>query len=117
VLPGAIRRNLEHHLPFLASERLLMAATTSGGDRQELHEAIRLHSHATTARMREGHDNDLIERLAADPLFAGIDLIQAMDVPGLAGRAAAQVEEFITGPVREALATCPTRAAESALRV
>ena len=117
VLPGAIRRNLENHLPFLASERLLMAATTSGGDRQELHEAIRLHSHATTARMREGHDNDLIERLAADPLFAGIDLIQAMDVPGLAGRAAAQVEEFITGPVRAALAACPTRAAESALRV
>ena len=117
VLPGAIRRNLEHHLPFLASERLLMAATTAGGDRQELHEAIRRHSHATTARMREGHDNDLVERLAADPLFAGIDLIQAMDVPGLAGRAAAQVEEFIAGPVRTALAACPTRAAESSLRV
>jgi adenylosuccinate lyase len=94
-----------------------MAATTAGGDRQELHEAIRRHSHATTARMREGHDNDLIERLAADPLFTGIDLLQAMDVPGLAGRAAAQVEEFIGGPVRAALAECPTRAAESALRV
>jgi len=117
VLPGAIRRNLEHHLPFLASERLLMAAAKAGGDRQELHEALRRHSHATTAQMREGHDNDLIERLAADPLFAGLDLVQAMDVPGLAGRAAAQVEEFIAGPVREALAACPTRAAESALRV
>ena len=55
--------------------------------------------------------------VAADPLFTGIDLIQAMDVPGLAGRAAAQVEEFIGGPVRAALAECPTRAAESALRV
>ena len=117
VLPGAIRRNLEHHLPFLASERLLMAAAKAGGDRQELHEALRCHSHATTARMREGHDNDLISRLAADPLFAGIDLVQAMDVPGLAGRASAQVEEFITGPVRTALAECPDRAAESALRV
>ena len=94
-----------------------MAASKAGGDRQELHEAIRCHSHATTARMREGHDNDLIERLAGDPLFAGIDLIQAMDVPGLAGRAAAQVEEFIAGPVRAALDACPTRAAESALRV
>ena len=40
-----------------------------------------------------------------------------MDVPGLAGRAAAQVDEFIAGPVRAALAECPTRAAESALRV
>lgn len=117
VLPGAIRRNLEHHLPFLASERLLMAAAKAGGDRQELHEALRCHSHATTARMREGHDNDLISRLAADPLFAGIDLVQAMDVPGLAGRASAQVEEFIAGPVRTALAKCPLRAAESALRV
>jgi len=117
VLPGAIRRNLEQHLPFLASERLLMAATTAGGDRQELHEAIRRHSHAATARMREGADNDLVARLAADPLFAGIDLVQAMDVPGLAGRAAAQVEEFVTGPVRAALAAAPARAAESALRV
>jgi len=117
VLPGAIRRNLEHHLPFLASERLLMAATTAGGDRQELHEALRQHSHAATARIRAGGDNDLVARLAADPLFAGIDIVQAMDVPGLAGRAAAQVEEFVAGPVREALAACPARAAESALRV
>jgi adenylosuccinate lyase len=117
VLPGAIRRNLEHHLPFLASERLLMAATTAGGDRQELHEALRQHSHAATARIREGHDNDLVARLQADPLFSGIDLVAAMDVPGLAGRAAAQVEEFVAGPVRAALAACPGRAAESALRV
>ena len=117
VLPGAIRRNLEQHLPFLASERILMAGTTGGGDRQELHEAIRRHSHAATARMREGHDNDLAERLAADPAFAGIDLAAAMEVQGLAGRAAAQVDEFVAGPVAEALRDCPQRAGESALRV
>lgn len=117
VLPGAIRRNLEQHLPFLASERILMAGTTGGGDRQELHEAIRRHSHAATARMREGHDNDLAERLAADPAFAGIDLAAAMEVQGLAGRAAAQVDEFVAGPVAEALRGCPQRAGESALRV
>lgn len=117
VLPGAIRRNLEQHLPFLASERILMAGTTGGGDRQELHEAIRRHSHAATARMREGHDNDLAERLAADPAFNGIDLAAAMEVQGLAGRAAAQVEEFVAGPVAEALRTCPHRVGESALRV
>ncbi len=117
VLPGAIRRNLEQHLPFLASERILMAGTTGGGDRQELHEAIRRHSHAATARMREGHDNDLAARLAADPAFAGIDLAAAMEVQGLAGRAAAQVDEFIAGPVAEALHSCPQRAGESALRV
>ena len=117
VVPGAIRRTLEQYLPFLASERILMAGTTAGGDRQELHEAIRRHSHAATARMREGYENDLAARLASDPAFAGIDLEAAMEVQGLAGRAAAQVEEFVAGPVAEALRACPQRAGESALRV
>jgi adenylosuccinate lyase len=117
VLPGGISRNLEAHLPFLASERLLMAGTTAGGDRQELHEAIRGHSHAATARIRAGHDNDLIDRLAADPLFAGVDLQAAMDPQGLAGRASAQVEEFVTGAVRTALDDCPVRGPESPLKV
>jgi adenylosuccinate lyase len=117
VLPGSIRRNLEAHLPFLASERLLMAGTTAGGDRQELHEAIRTHSHAATAQIRAGHDNDLVARLAADPLFAGVDLEAAMDTQGLAGRASAQVQEFIAGAVRTALEECPVRGPESALKV
>ena len=50
VLPGAIRRTLEHYLPFLASERILMEGTKAGGDRQELHEAVRRHSHAEIGR-------------------------------------------------------------------
>ena len=117
VVPGAIRRTLEQYLPFLSSERILMEGTKAGGDRQELHEAIRRHSHAATARIREGYDNDLAERLATDPLFASIDLAAAMEVQGLAGRAAAQVDEFLAGPVAEALKACPYRASESALRV
>ena len=117
VLPGGIKRNLDAHLPFLASERILMAATKAGGDRQTLHEAIRTHSHAATARIREGGDNDLMTRLAGDPLFRGVDLDAALETPGLAGRAAEQVEEFVHGAVRAALADCPGRAAESLLRV
>jgi adenylosuccinate lyase len=117
VLPGGIRRNLEAHLPFLASERILMAATTAGGDRQTLHESLRQHSHAATARIRAGHDNDLVARLGADPLFAGIDLEAAMETRGLAGRAAEQVEDFVASAVRAALDECPYRGAESALRV
>ena len=117
VLPGGIKRNLDAHLPFLASERILMAASKAGGDRQTLHEAIRTHSHAATARIREGHDNDLLARLASDPLFTGVDLAAALETRGLAGRAAEQVEEFVNGAVRAALAECPARAAESVLRV
>ena len=117
VLPGAITRNLESQLPFLASERILMAAAKAGGDRQTLHEAMRKHSHAATAGMREGKSNDLALRLAVDPLFAGIDLAQAMDRHGLAGRASAQVQEFIAGPVAGALASHPGRAGQATLRV
>jgi adenylosuccinate lyase len=117
VLPGGIRRNLEAHLPFLASEKILMAGTTAGGDRQTLHEALRTHSHAATAAMREGRPNDLAARLATDPLFAEVDLEAAMHASDLAGRASAQVEEFVAGAVAAALADCPTRAAEAAVRV
>jgi len=117
VLPGSIARNLAQQLPFLASEKILMAATKAGGDRQTLHEALRRHSHAATAGIREGRSNDLAARLAADPLFATIDLDAALDGRGLAGRAPQQVGEFVEGPVRAALAACPHRAADSALRV
>ncbi|RLT18507.1 MAG: hypothetical protein DWI27_04440, partial [Planctomycetota bacterium] len=105
------------HLPFLASEKILMAATTAGGDRQTLHEALRTHSHAATARIREGHANDLPQRLAADPLFQGIDIAGAMKPDELAGRAERQVEEFVAEAVEVALATCLARGPESALKV
>ena len=117
VLPGAIAANLAKQLPFLASERILMAAAKAGGDRQELHESMRRHSHAATAGIRQGSPNDLVARLAADPLFAAVDFQDALESRGLAGRASAQVEEFISGPVQAALAAHPLRASESVLRV
>jgi adenylosuccinate lyase len=117
VLPGGVRKNLDAHLPFLASEKILMAGTRAGGDRQALHEALRVHSHAATARIREGEANDLADRLAADPLFAGVDLIAAMNAEGLAGRSAEQVEEFVGGAVKAALDDCPARAPNATLIV
>lgn len=117
VLPGGVRKNLEAHLPFLASEKILMAGTQAGGDRQALHEALRVHSHAATAKIREGEANDLADRLAADPLFASVDLVAAMNAEGLAGRSAEQVEEFVHGAVKAALAECPARAPDATLNV
>ena len=64
-----VDRTIREYLPFLATENLLMEAVKRGGDRQELHERIRRHSMAATARMREGEPCDLLDRLAADPAF------------------------------------------------
>lgn len=116
-VPGLIDANLRAYLPFLASERILMAATKAGGDRQALHEALRRHSHATTAAIRAGHPNDLADRLANDPLFSSLDLEAIMESSGLAGRAAEQVDAFLRGPVRETLARGPAAAAAAGVRV
>ncbi len=64
-----IERALREYLPFLATENLMMEAVRRGGDRQELHERIRRHSMAATARMKDGEPCDLLDRLAADPAF------------------------------------------------
>jgi adenylosuccinate lyase len=100
-----IARNVRQLKPYMLTENILMAAVAAGGDRQELHEAIRRHSHAATARVKAGAaDNDLLERLRGDPAFAGVD-IAALAAENLAGRAAEQVDEFlreVIAPVREA---------------
>ncbi len=97
VYPETIRRNLASELPFMASENLLMAAVQKGGDRQELHEVIRVHSQAAAQRVKqEGADNDLLERLKSEPAFAGLDLGAILDPSKFVGRAPQQVDEFIT---------------------
>ena len=61
---------LAEELPFLATENVLMAAATKGGDRQELHERIRVYAQAAGDRLKaEGGENDLLDRIAADPAF------------------------------------------------
>jgi adenylosuccinate lyase len=105
VHPDVVRRNLEQVLPFMATENLLMAAVARGGDRQELHEVVRRHSHAVSAALKAGTPrNDLLERLQSEPGFAGLDFDQVLAEGYLVGRAPEQVDEFISQeiePIRE----------------
>src|SRR3989449_7935016 len=65
-----IARHVAAHLPFLATEPLLLRGVKAGGDRQRLHEVIRTHSLAVAQAVAErGAPNDLLERLARDPAF------------------------------------------------
>ena len=84
----------------MATEEILMAAVAAGGDRQALHESIRVHSQAAAAAVKqEGQPNDLIERLSADPAFAGVDLSSVLDARKFTGRAAEQVDHFLATAV------------------
>ncbi|MBQ9519088.1 MAG: adenylosuccinate lyase [Firmicutes bacterium] len=103
VYPKVIEKHLMAELPFMATEIIIMDGVKNGGDRQELHEAIRVHSMAAAAKVKEeGGDNDLIERIAGDPIF-GMDLDylkSILDPKNFVGRAPQQTEEYITGTVR-----------------
>jgi len=107
VHPEVSRRRLAEQLPFLATENLLMEAVRRGGDRQELHEKLRIHARASADRMRrEGGSPDLFERLAADPTFGMLqeDLEAAARPEKLIGRCPEQVEAFVRLELDPALA-------------
>jgi adenylosuccinate lyase len=124
VVPGlivhsaVIARHLAEQLPFMATENILMAAVQAGGDRQELHERIRVHSFAAAGRLKDGaSDNDLLDRLRLDAAFPPIDLNALTDPKRFVGRSPQQVEQFveqIINPIRnrypEALQTETTHA-------
>ncbi len=92
-----VERTIREYLPFLATENIMMEAVKRGGDRQELHEKIRQHSMAATARMKEGERCDLLDRLAADPAFGmtRAELDAVMEPKLYIGRCAQQVERFL----------------------
>lgn len=91
-----IARNVQEALPYIATENLLMAAVARGADRQAAHERIRLHSRAVADQQKAGSkENDLVERLRADPIFRGIDFDQLLQQGNFVGRAPQQVAEFI----------------------
>jgi adenylosuccinate lyase len=102
VHPKVVERNLRRELPFLATETILMEAVRAGGDRQDLHERIRVHARAAADRLKEGASgNDLFERLRKDPEFAKVkDLLKDdADPRRYVGRAPEQVEEFLRAEV------------------
>jgi len=96
VYPEVIEARLRAELPFMASEDILMAAASAGGDRQALHERIRVHSQAAASRVKnEGLENDLLDRLRSDPAFANVNIDEATDAKRYIGRAPEQVDEFV----------------------
>jgi len=96
VYPNVIAARVAAELPFMATENILMAAVKAGGNRQELHRKIRLHSQAAAAQVKKfGKSNDLIARLKADIDFNKIDFDKVLNPKHYVGRAPQQVNEFI----------------------
>lgn len=120
VYPQVIAKHLQEELPFMATEEILMAGVRGGGDRQDLHERIRVHSQDAGRQVKErGLANDLIERLQRDEAFAAIDLTGTLDAARFVGRAPEQVDQFVAGviePIRQRYAAELSRAADE-LRV
>jgi adenylosuccinate lyase len=109
VYPRVIAANLEAELPFMATENILMAGVAAGADRQDLHERIRQHSQAAASVVKQqGGRNDLIERLAADPAFAKVDLKAVLDPSQFVGRAPEQVDEFVAEVIEPMRAKYPS---------
>ena len=106
VYPKVIEKRLMSELPFMATENVMMDAVKAGGNRQELHEKIRVHSMAAGRRVKEeGEANDLLERIATDPAF-GTDmesLQKVMRPENYVGRAPRQTAEFLAEVIQPIL--------------
>ena len=102
VYPKVVRARIMAELPFMASENIMMSAVKKGGDRQVLHEKLRVHAMAAAKVVKEeGGKNDLIERVCADPDFGlDYDEVEAILRPeDFTGRSAEQVTEFLADVV------------------
>jgi adenylosuccinate lyase len=96
-----IAKNVREFLPYMATENLMMAAVQAGGDRQEVHEVVRQHSHEVTARVKagEGSPVELFDRLKKEAAFAKVNFGEATDPRQFVGRSPQQVEEFVADHV------------------
>lgn len=98
VFPKMISRHLDEELPFMATENILMHCVEKGGDRQVLHEAIREHSVAAGRAVKlEGLQNDLLDRIAADPVFGLTrdEIDRIINESNLCGMAKTQTEDYV----------------------
>lgn len=98
VYEQVIRRRCLEKLPFMATENIMMESVKRGGDRQELHERLRVHSHAAAAQVKlHGGQNDLIQRIADDPQIPldRQEILQMLDPAAFIGRAPGQVDSFL----------------------
>ena len=106
VYPRVITARVMNELPFMATENILMDAVKRGGDRQQLHEKLRVHSQAAARVVKEeGGRNDLIDRIAADPAFGVTrqDIEKILDPQNFTGRSQQQVEDFLRDVIRPVL--------------
>lgn len=107
VYEKVISRRVMEKLPFMATENIMMECVKRGGNRQDLHEALRVHSHAAAAKVKlEGGQNDLIDRIAADPTFPMTkgEILAELDAKKYIGRSSSQVDEFLSGVIAPILA-------------
>jgi adenylosuccinate lyase len=107
-----IARNVREYLPYMLTENLMMAAVSAGGNRQEVHEVVRKHSHAVTERIKkgEGSSSELLERLKVDGAFAEVDFakVAGEGASEFVGRSPQQVTEFVkehVEPIRNSYAS------------
>ena len=103
VYPNVIYTNLMAELPFMGTEEIIMNAVLKGGDRQELHEKIRVYSMEAAKQVKEfGKPNDLVDRIASDESFGLTkeEILAALNPANLCGRAVHQVEDFIAEIVK-----------------
>ena len=98
VYPKVIESHMMAELPFMATENILMDAVKAGGDRQELHERIRVHSMEAGRQVKEfGKPCDLLDRIAEDPAFniTKEALQKVMKPENYIGRSVEQTTEFL----------------------
>lgn len=120
VYPKVIEKHVLDELPFMATENIMMEAVKRGGDRQELHERIRVHSMEAGRQVKVyGLKNDLVDRIAGDPMFSlsREEILNVMEPSNYIGRAGEQVTEFIENEVKPRIKNAKTGEVHVELKV